>query len=50
MSRSDAWGMTMLEYNEICNVKETRPAQQVYDKETQEKLVSRYEVKRIING
>ena len=42
--------MTMMEYNELCNVKTTKPAERVYDKETQEQLVARYEIKRIING
>jgi len=50
MSRADAWGMTMMEYNELCNVKTTKPAERVYDKETQEQLIARYEIKKVING
>jgi hypothetical protein len=49
-SPRDAWGFTMHEYNELCSVKSTKPAERIYDQSTQERLIARHEVRRIING
>lgn len=50
MSVRDAWGFTMREYNELCTVKDNKPAEQIYDKETRERIIARHEVRKIING
>ena len=50
LSYRDAWGFTMREYNELCTIKDTKPAERVYDKATQDRILSRHEVRKVING
>ncbi len=50
MSPRDAWGMTMLEYNEIITVKDRKPSVQTYDKDMQNQIIGRIEVGRLVNG
>ena len=50
LSYRDAWGFTMREYNELCNIKNTKPAERVYDKDAQDRILSRHEVRAVING
>lgn len=50
MAPRDAWNMTMREYNELMTVHKTKPTEIVYDQDTQDRIIGRHEIRKVLNG